>query len=67
LIIAVVEMREDDTLKLTNELLDGGTAPMEILDACRGTTDVIGERLEKGDAFLPELMLAGEMWCSRWT
>ena len=58
---AVVEMREDDALRLTGELLDGGTAPMEILDACRGALEVIGERFEKGEAFLPELMMAGEM------
>jgi methanogenic corrinoid protein MtbC1 len=61
LINAVVEMREGDALRLTGELLDGGTAPMEILDACRGALGVIGEQFEKGEAFLPELMLAGEM------
>jgi methanogenic corrinoid protein MtbC1 len=61
LINAVVEMREDDALRLTGELLDGGTAPMEILDACRGALDEIGKRFEKEEAFLPELMLAGEM------
>jgi len=61
LISAIVEMREDDALKLTKQLLDEGTAPMEILDACRGAMDVIGERFEKGEAFLPELMMAGEM------
>jgi methanogenic corrinoid protein MtbC1 len=61
LINAVVEMRENDALKLTNQLLDEGTAPMDILDACREAMDVIGERFEKGEAFLPELMMAGEM------
>ena len=61
LINAIVEMREDDALKLTNQLLDEDTAPMEILDACRGAMDVIGKRFEKGEAFLPELMMAGEM------
>ena len=44
LINAVVEMREDDALRLTDELINGGTAPMEIMDACRGALDVIGER-----------------------
>ena len=61
LINAVVEMREDDALRITGELLDGGTAPMEILEACRGALGVIGERFESGEAFLPELMMAGEM------
>ena len=58
---AIVEMREDDALRITNELLDGGTAPMDVLDACKGAMDIIGERFEKGEAFIPELILAGEM------
>jgi methanogenic corrinoid protein MtbC1 len=61
LINAIVEMREGDVLELTNQLLDGGTSPMEVLDACRGAMNVIGQRFERGEAFIPELMLAGEM------
>jgi len=61
LIDAINEMREDDALAITNQLLDGGTAPMEVLDACKAAMDLIGERFEKGEAFIPELILAGEM------
>lgn len=61
LIEAITEMREDDVLKLTNELLDGGTSPAEILGACKDAMEVIGKRFEKGECFIPELMLAGEM------
>ena len=61
LIDAITEMREDDALAITNQLLDGGTAPMDVLDACKGAMDIIGERFERGEAFIPELMLAGEM------
>jgi len=61
LISAITEMREEDALKITNELLDDGTAPLAILDACRGAMDLIGQRFEAGEAFIPELMLAGEM------
>ena len=61
LIDAIVEMREEDALAITNQLLDGGTAPVEILNACRGAMDIIGDRFEKGEAFIPELILAGEM------
>ena len=61
LIEAITEMREDDALKLTNELLDNGAAPAEILAACKDAMDVIGKRFECGEAFIPELMLAGEM------
>ena len=61
LIEAITEMREDDALKITNELLDTGTSPLEILDACKQAMDVIGKRFERGESFIPELMLAGEM------
>lgn len=61
LIDAIVEMREQDALKITNELLEGGINPPNILDDCRAAMDVIGGRFERGEAFLPELMLAGEM------
>jgi 5-methyltetrahydrofolate--homocysteine methyltransferase len=58
---AITEMREEDALAITHQLLDGGTAPMEVLEACKGAMDIIGERFEKGEAFIPELILAGEM------
>ena len=58
---AITEMREDDALSLTNELLDNGTSPLEILDTCKQAMDVIGKRFERGERFIPELMLAGEM------
>lgn len=61
LIDAITEMREEDALKLTNELLDSGTSPIEILGACKDAMEVIGDRFEKGECFIPELMLAGDM------
>ena len=61
LIEAIIEMREDDALKITNELLDNGASPSDILAACKDAMDVIGTRFECGEAFIPELMLAGEM------
>jgi 5-methyltetrahydrofolate--homocysteine methyltransferase len=61
LIDAITEMREEDAVKLTNELLDGGSTPADILNACKDAMEVIGRRFENGEAFIPELMLAGEM------
>ena len=61
LIEAITEMREDDALKITNKLLDNGASPSDILAACKDAMDVIGTRFECGEAFIPELMLAGEM------
>jgi len=61
LINAIVEMREEDALKMTTQMLDSGTPPLEVLEACRKALDVVGKRFEEGTYFLPELMLAGEM------
>ena len=61
LIEAITEMREDDALKLTTELLDNGASPSDVLGACKDAMDIIGKRFEDGEAFSPELMLAGEM------
>ncbi len=61
LVDAITEMREEDALKITQDMLDAGTSPLEILDTCRKGLDTIGKRFEEGTYFLPELMLAGEM------
>ena len=61
LIDAMVEMREDDALKIVDELLAQGTEPLAILDACRDAMQVIGKKFETGEMFIPELMLGGEM------
>jgi methanogenic corrinoid protein MtbC1 len=64
LIEAITEMREEDAIKLTTELLDSGTPPVEILGACKDAMEIIGTRFEEGECFIPELMLAGEMMAS---
>ncbi|MDR3575002.1 MAG: cobalamin-dependent protein [Anaerolineaceae bacterium] len=61
LIDAITEMREDDALKITNQLLDKGTSPIAILDSSRKAMEIIGKRFETGECFIPELMLAGDM------
>ena len=61
LIDAITEMREEDALNITQEMLDKGTKPAEILESWRKALDAIGKRFEEGKYFLPELMLAGEM------
>jgi len=61
LIDAIVEMREEDAQAITQQMLDAGTDPLEVLEACRQAMEVIGQRFESGDCFIPELILAGEM------
>jgi methanogenic corrinoid protein MtbC1 len=61
LIDAITDMREDDALQITDLLLQEGSDPLDILDACRKAMEVVGQRFEDGDCFVPELILAGEM------
>ena len=61
LVDAFTEIDEEEALKRTEELLAEGTPPMEILDACREALDIIGQRFERKEAFVPELIMAGEM------
>ena len=61
LIDAITDMREDDALKITQELLASGTDPLAILGACREAMTAVGQRFEAGEYFVPELILAGEI------
>jgi methanogenic corrinoid protein MtbC1 len=61
LVNAIADMREEEALKLVREMVEGGSGPMEILDAARKAVDIVGQRYEEGTYFLPELILAGEM------
>ena len=58
---ALVEMQETEALQRAKKLLDEGVEPMTILTACSTAMAAVGERFEKGDYFLPELMMAGAM------
>ena len=61
LIDAMVNMKEKEALEITKQLLDDGEDPISILNACKDAMTVVGERFEKGEFFLPELVMAGEM------
>jgi 5-methyltetrahydrofolate--homocysteine methyltransferase len=58
----LADMNEDDAFALAKRmLLEEGANPMRVLDLCRAAMDIVGKRFEKGEYFLPELVLAGEM------
>jgi methanogenic corrinoid protein MtbC1 len=61
LVNAIADMREEQALKLVRGMVEGGSDPMAILDSARDAMDIVGQRYDKGEYFLPELMLAGEM------
>ena len=58
---ALIELREDEALRLAEEALKGGADPLDVVAACREAMDVIGQRFADGEAFIPELIMAGEI------
>ena len=61
LIHALVEMQEAEALQKARQLLDEGTDPMKILQACSKAMETVGKRFEQGEYFLPHLIMAGVM------
>lgn len=58
---AVIDGDEAAAAKAAQEAVDGGVAPMELVEqGIQPAMDVVGERFESGAAFLPELILAGD-------
>lgn len=61
LIKAFVELDENKVLSLVKELIDK-VDPFNILEACRKATTIIGEKFEKHEYFLSELIYASEIF-----
>ena len=61
LVQAMADMKEEEALKLVEELLSQGEDPQKILDLASEAMQVVGERYQEGTYFLPELIMAGEM------
>lgn len=58
----LADLEEIETLNLVNQELEAGTDPIAILEACREGMILVGKRYEKGEYFLPELIMAGEIF-----
>ena len=61
LLDAIINLREGDSVAITRQLLEAGVDPLDILADCRQGMTLIGQRFEREEAFLPELMMAGEI------
>ena len=61
LIDAIVEMRMDEAVTLAKRMLNSGTDPLAIIADGSEAMKVIGQRFSDGEAFLPELIMGGEI------
>jgi 5-methyltetrahydrofolate--homocysteine methyltransferase len=62
LIEKLVALKEEETLSLVKKELESGTDPMAILETCREGMISVGKRYEQGEYFMPELVMAGEIF-----
>ena len=58
---AIIDMQEKEALVMAQQMLDSGKSAMEVLDLCREAMDGIGKRFEKGEYFISELLMGGEI------
>jgi methanogenic corrinoid protein MtbC1 len=61
LVEAMANMKEDEALRLVDEMLAKGEDPGKLLDLSSEAMQVVGERYQEGTYFLPELIMSGEM------
>ncbi|MDQ1351741.1 MAG: hypothetical protein QG657_2046 [Acidobacteriota bacterium] len=58
----LADFEEEATLRLIKDELAAGTDPLAILEALREGMMIVSKRFEIGEYFLPELIMAGELF-----
>ena len=58
---AILELEEEKALKITRERLEAGEDPLKILDDLKVVAEKVGEKYEKGEFFVADLVMAGEI------
>jgi len=58
---AIVNLDEKKAIDLTRKRLEVGEDPLKILDDLTKAANVIGEKYEKGEFFIADLVMAGEI------
>lgn len=61
LVDAVANIREEEAIELAHQMLAAGEQPQVLLDACREAMTLVGDRYERQEYFLPELIIAGDV------
>ena len=59
---ALVELREEDALRLAGEMLAAGEEPLRIVETARYALNIVGERYERREYFLSALIMSGEIF-----
>ncbi len=62
LLQAITELNEDEAYKLVQKLIDEGVNPNDIIEILRKGVEVVGDKFNKKEYFLTELVMAGEIF-----
>lgn len=62
LVAALVDFRKEEVIEAVKSRAERGESPVQILAECRRGMTIVGERFQKGEYFLAELMLSGEIF-----
>jgi methanogenic corrinoid protein MtbC1 len=62
LAMAIVELKRDEALDMVKSRCKKGENPLHLLDECRRGMIIVGERYQKGEYFLSELMMSAELF-----
>jgi len=62
LALAILELNRDKALNLVKSRSEKGDSPLQILEECRQGMTIVGERFQKGEYFLAELILSAEIF-----
>jgi methylmalonyl-CoA mutase cobalamin-binding domain/chain len=58
----IVKLDRDKSYALVREVLEAGENPIAIIDVAKQGMEIVGERFNKGEFYLAELMLSGKIF-----
>lgn len=61
LVESIINLEEEESIKITQDRINSGEDPLNILNEVRGAVTKIGKRFENNEYFLPDLMMSGEI------
>jgi len=62
LAMALVELKRDEALDAVKSRAEKGEDPLQIVEECRQGMSIVGDRFQRGEYFLAELMLSAEIF-----
>jgi methanogenic corrinoid protein MtbC1 len=61
LIKAISDLQEDEALDMVRKALEAGEDPSRIVADCQEAMKIVGDRFQKSEYYLPELIMSGEV------